>query len=1182
MSPRLKKSLIYAFLTYTILGFIVLPLVLKSQLIKIIEEKSESKVTIESLYFNPFLFKLEMDGVTLSSLKNEPLLSFESLSVNVNPSSLFGGAIHLKELLLKDPKVYILYTHDKKINLLTIIKNEEDTIEDVKEEDTQEESSFTPRFIINKIIVSNGTLLYKDLTQKSPFEFSFHKIGFSLKDIDTDDVNNSDATLRFYSTLGDGGFVDFNSHIRGFSPLKVDGTLLFEASKLYTEWKYIREQLKLEVADGKVSFSTDFALNVDDLNATLLDNLSLKIEKLRIKPKDKAEDILNLEELDIRDVVIKPMMQDIKVPKLSLNNLVIGIKRDKEGAIDWLEYIKREGNLTKEHQEKDEQNVSTPWHLLVEDIALKNMAFQFDDAKIEPEVSSKINNFNLFMQDVTLLGEKPLSYQLDMLLNQKAILKASGEIEHKELNISSQLLFEGLNVAEYKPYINAEAKKIFSPFNIDLKSLEFGMKLDAHIYKEGEDIVVNLQDSNISLKKLRVDKRSTKEKLITWKSLNIEGISLNTKSKKVSVDSVQVSDAKLKARKYKNGKFSFEKLVVAKKSQKQTTQKEKAFDVTLKHFALRNMGLVFADDALSKRATNRVHKMSLDAYNIQTKKGSWIKYNTSLRFNSKGYVKANGKLRVTPLQQQGNFSVKNISLEDINPYIQETLYARIDDGKVSLKGTTEFHPSSKGVDLRVQSSFQLDSLFVSDARDDSLLLSLQEVNTDSFTLELAPNRFYINELDINSFYLNAMINEKKELNFAQLSKKVKKEEKMEVKKEGDAFPYQIAKINVASGSAKFADYSIPIKFKTDIHDLDGVIYSISNLENGTSYINISGEVDKYGSTRLKGSIDSAEPKNFTDLSFNFQNLNLNSLSGYSASFAGYKIDEGKLFLDLDYNIVNSELLGKNSVMLKRVELGDVVEDENITVLPLGFVLGLLEDSDGIVDLNMDVAGNVDAPDFKYGPLVLKTFTNLITKAVTSPFKFLGSVMGFDAEKLENLDFEAGSFTITPPEREKLDQIAKIMLKKPKITLNIVPSYNKVNDKKALQLHKLVDLVMQKSGLKNRKEHESAMSIALLENIYEEMREDDALEKLQEKLHIEVSDEKYERTYQSALISLCRDIQPIQTMELQSLAKERAESIFSYLTAEKFISKSRISSKKVSVDDADDAKMIQTKMEIKVE
>jgi hypothetical protein len=361
---------------------------------------------------------------------------------------------------------------------------------------------------------------------------------------------------------------------------------------------------------------------------------------------------------------------------------------------------------------------------------------------------------------------------------------------------------------------------------------------------------------------------------------------------------------------------------------------------------------------------------------------------------------------------------------------------------------------------------------------------------------------------------------------------------------------KIFKIKVVDGNAKFADFSIPLKFKTDIHDLNGEIYSVSNSPEETTYVDISGDVDEYGSTKLKGSIISANPKEYTDLNFNFKNLELSALSGYSASFAGHEIDSGKLYLDLGYKIQNSQLLGKNSIIVKKIKLGKETKDENVTVLPLGFAIALLEDSDGIIDINMPVEGNVDAPDFKYGALVWKTFGKLIVSAVTSPFKFLGSMMGIDGDALKYLAFEMGNTVILPTEREKIDNIAKMMLKRPKIDLTLTPTYDEIGDKKALQLAKLTKIVMKESGTNSTKKNQNAMNIDILEAIYKEYKNDGTLDKLQKELKANFKDEKYERKYFKALVRLCRDIQAVPVTELESLANTRVQNIITYLRDEK--------------------------------
>ncbi|MEN8304680.1 MAG: DUF748 domain-containing protein, partial [Campylobacterota bacterium] len=263
MLEKIKKIVLYTFLIYGFFGFIVLPFVLKPQVIEIVQKETNSKIDIQSISFNPFLFKLKLSGVVLSSLDDKPLVSFDSLVVDLELYSLLISAIHINELTLSQPKIHVVYNDDKTINLLSVLKEKEESVAVEPKETTA-----APRIIIDSLEVVDGYVSYEDYTLESKFDFSFGDIGFELKDIDTNDFNTSSAELRFYSHLGDGGFVDFKSKIEGFKPFVVNGSLDFEASKLYSQWKYMQDSLNLEVADGKISFHTEYHLNLDDLNAT--------------------------------------------------------------------------------------------------------------------------------------------------------------------------------------------------------------------------------------------------------------------------------------------------------------------------------------------------------------------------------------------------------------------------------------------------------------------------------------------------------------------------------------------------------------------------------------------------------------------------------------------------------------------------------------------------------------------------------------------------------------------------------------------------------------------------------------------------------------------------------------------------------------------------------------------------
>ena len=1185
-----KKILLSLIALYTVVGFIVVPMVLKSQLVNIVSEKTNVNLSIESVNFNPFAFKLEIIEAKLSDLNNSTLASFGSLQIDLEPHSLIKSALHLKNFSLERPKVFLTYNEDRTFNFGKLLK--ESLEENVSKEDEVQEGGALPRIIVDTLRVDDGRFYYEDFTNPTKFEFDINDIAFKLTDIDTNDFNSSDASIRFNSALGDGGFVDFRSKIRGFKPLVLEGSINFEASKLYSQWKYMRDKLKLEVADGKLSFGADYSLNLDDLNSTSIENMYVTLDKLRVKPKNKNNDILNLESFSATGISIKPMMQNVHVENIALSSLRAKVKRDANGEIDWIGYLSSEKaqNSVKEQQIKAKENA--PWSVKVENIALKKIGALVEDRSVTPLVKTDLNELNIELKNLTLLGEEPLAYSMNLLLNSKAKCSSDGSVKHKNLEIDSYIKCSDFDIVHYQPYIDQIASSELKKYNLTLKSATAGFDAKVNVKDANSTINATINDGNFALENLSLHKKDNGERLADFKIFSLSGIALNTAAKEVSVEKAALDNLEIDVKANKEKSINLVGLVEPKEekiSAKQSSAKglksdknqEKPYRAKINAFDINSAKVTFDDKSVGRGVKTTIEGINLSAKNIDSKEKSWLSYVLSLRVNNRGALKSKGEIKHTPLEQRGTFELNKLSLKEFTPYIQEMAYLKISDGFLNLKSKTAYKQKGQKHDAAINGNLSVEDFFLHDSRDNGTIASFIKANLKSFSFSTIPSALYIDEILLDSFYVDAQIDENKSMNLAKLAKEKSvsdtevPKEQGEEHKEAEQFSFKLLNLKVSNGSANFADYSLPIDFKTHIHDLNGGVYAISNNKGEVSYVDIDGAVDEYGSAKLKGSVESSDFKAFTDLGLNFRNLSLDSFSGYSAQFAGYKIDKGKLFLDLEYKIHNSQLLGKNSLVIRNIELGDEIEDENITKLPLGFAIALLEDSEGVIDINMPVEGDLSKPDFKYGAMIIKTFANLIVKAVSAPFRFLGEMMGINGEDLKSVEFEAPEFALLPPEREKLDNIAQMLLKKPKLSLGITGGYDGIKDKKAIQSKKLTEEILKKSDNKN------IVTIGILESICGEKLGSDRLKAIKRELGKKYKKEIFKSEYQKELLLVCTDAQSVSPHELLELADKRAKAVQEYLVGTKNIESSRVvlhESKEIS--GAED-KWVESALEIEV-
>jgi hypothetical protein len=274
----------------------------------------------------------------------------------------------------------------------------------------------------------------------------------------------------------------------------------------------------------------------------------------------------------------------------------------------------------------------------------------------------------------------------------------------------------------------------------------------------------------------------------------------------------------------------------------------------------------------------------------------------------------------------------------------------------------------------------------------------------------------------------------------------------------------IDRLRFYNSEMDFADHSLLMPFGTRIHKLRGSVNHMSSQPGrGPGQLELEGDVDDYGMARALGQVDLFDPTGFMDIRVQFRNVEMTRLTPYMATFAGRKIDSGKLTLDLRYQLKQRQLQGDNQIVIDRLALGERVESPTARDLPLDLAIALLQDADGRIDLGLPISGSLDDPEFSYGDIVWRAIGNVLKKIVTAPFRALAALFGGD-EKLEAVVFEAGAGQLTPPEREKLLRIAAGLEKRPGLVLGVIGLHTPA-DRLALQDVQLRRTLAARMGLR---------------------------------------------------------------------------------------------------------------------
>lgn len=266
-----------------------------------------------------------------------------------------------------------------------------------------------------------------------------------------------------------------------------------------------------------------------------------------------------------------------------------------------------------------------------------------------------------------------------------------------------------------------------------------------------------------------------------------------------------------------------------------------------------------------------------------------------------------------------------------------------------------------------------------------------------------------------------------------------------------AINLDVKSIALENAQFEFTDYGIKPMFQTKIHRFHGTLLGFSNQPNRYATLAFNGLVDRAGEVTLRGHTAFEDPRRNNDVVLSFKKIPLRSVNPYSLTFAGYEIKGGTISVTLAYKVKEYELKGGNRIVINKIQLGSEVQDYKGKSLPLRLAVALLEDGDGVIDLNIPVSGNINNPQFSLGGLVWQAFTTVMTNIVSAPFRAIGHLLGI--ENFEGIYFEPGEGVLRVAEKDKLEQVVVALNKRPKVKLLINGSYDQ--DLDAAQLGRAV-------------------------------------------------------------------------------------------------------------------------------
>lgn len=621
----------------------------------------------------------------------------------------------------------------------------------------------------------------------------------------------------------------------------------------------------------------------------------------------------------------------------------------------------------------------------------------------------------------------------------------------------------------------------------------------------GTNRVAVAWDSAFGLRDLRLGAPGQSNDILALPALSIAGASLDLQNHQAALDSVVVDGARITINRNKDASINVVELakpadttanapggilLLLRSVTNAVTMllnSTNQWSATIREVNVTNCAAHLTDLVNSRPATLDLTDISLMAKNISNLAGTNLTADLSLRWNTNGTIKVATTAAFSPPTVDVQMDLDRLNLGTLDPYLEPKLDLYILGSEVGLHGAVRLRTAKDALpEVTFHGDARLDNFHTVDGVAGEDLLKWDTLQFNGIDANLNPQAVAIKEIFLNGAYARLIIESNKTINLlnalrltntnAPVTNATKVATTKSAATNAPLPQVTIGAVVISNTVASFSDRSMQPNVNLTLQDVNGTIAGLSTEQLQHADVNLAAKVDGAGPVSITGTINPFSGTQTNIIKLVFKDVELTPVSAYAGKFAGYLIAEGKLNLDLDYQIVGKKLDAKNVITIDRFNFGDQVNSAEATHLPVRLAIAILKDRNGKIVLDVPIQGSLDDPQFRISKVVWGTVENILVKVATSPFSLLDAAFGGGGEELGQQDFAPGSATLTIADTNRLDMLLKALHERPALNLEIAGSVEADSDREGLQRAALDRAIRTRIWQKFRKAEQATNSV----------------------------------------------------------------------------------------------------------
>ncbi|MEO7598506.1 MAG: DUF748 domain-containing protein [Opitutus sp.] len=451
LARRFFVSAVVVFVLYSVVGFLIAPPLLKTQLTKRLSMELDRPVRITKVRLNPWVLSLAIEGLAITDKNGEPLVGWSRVFVNFDSSSAYSKEWRFQEITATAPSGRVVVNKDRSLNFT-------DLIEKFAKPTADDKPGWPLR--VAKVVVSGAQLDFIDHSRGEEFKTRLGPVNFSLVEFRT--APNRDAPYQFTAQTETGEKLRWVGTV-SVVPLASEGELAVQGIALGKYAPYYHDFVQFDILGGTLDVTSRYKVSLHDkIMAGQLSEGHVHLTGFKAGERGSNDAIVELNDLELTGVAADAITMKVSATKVALTGGRVNAHRAQDGSIDLLQLLQpvaRPANSPAAAMgAAGSPTASAPPgkpapQLDVAEISVRQFAATFEDHVTARVATQTIDNADLDVQKFTLAAGASIPVHANLTLANRGSLKIEGNVVIAPLQATLAVDATSLSLATVSAYV---------------------------------------------------------------------------------------------------------------------------------------------------------------------------------------------------------------------------------------------------------------------------------------------------------------------------------------------------------------------------------------------------------------------------------------------------------------------------------------------------------------------------------------------------------------------------------------------------------------------------------------------------------------------------------------------------------------------------------------------------------